>query len=740
MLRNLHLFLGLMASIFVIILSVSGFILSVNPLLERSQAVIAGTGSISVAELAGTLASRYKNIEQIKRSPSGQIVIYYIENEQSAESIINPLTGSEITQYSSTFYVQSSALMNWMKTLHRSFLLDTQGRAAAGVASLCMLLLALSGLNMLANRFGGWGRLFSPFREPSSVKKLHAQVGRWVVLAIFFTSITSLYLSASSFELIPERTSSIPLFPDNISGSKPAPVNELTALAAVPLSELRELIYPYQDDLYDVYSITTQTGSGYIDQSTGALLSYQTHSLNQKIYELIYMLHTGEGLWWLGLILGLFSLSIPFMAWSGIKVWIERRQTKKAGCTTLDAQHADTIILVASENNSTWGFAKTLQLALEAQGYGVYSDSMNNLALNYNKAERLILLAATYGDGDAPSSANRFLTRLNKLNGLDTLAVAVLGFGDRQFPKFCQFAEDVNAALVDKNCRSLLPLTKINRQSTQEFSRWGFNLAKVLETSFELIHKPTYPKKSTVKLLEKIEYGKEVNALTSVLRFEGTSKLPSFEVGDLVGVLFSDSEVPRLYSLASSSKEGVLEICVKLLPGGFSSTRLNKLKLGDSVDVFIQPNPSFRPESGKAPLILIGAGTGIAPLVGFIRNNKTKRPIHLYWGGRHPNSDFLYESELQNYLGDGRLSSLQTAFSRVDPALYVQDRVIRDSKTIESLITKGAQILVCGSCEMASGVKDQLEVILNTSTPIKGSSGLSLNKLKSERRYREDVY
>ena len=744
MLRKFHLFFGLIASFFVIILSVSGFILSVNPLLERSQAIIAGTDLITVADLAGTLSSRYSNIEQIKRSPSGQISVYYIVNDESLEDIVSPLTGDKITQYSTPAYVQSSAFMSWMKTLHRSFLLDTQGRAVAGITSLCMLLLALSGLNLLAHRFGGWRRLLSSFQEPLSAKKSHAQVGRWAALAILLSSITSLYLSASSFELIPERASSIPLFPEQVNGSQPASVSELAALGSIPMPELRELTYPYQDDPYDVYSITTNAGTGYIDQSTGELLSFQKHSFGQQVYELIYMLHTGEGLWWLGLILGIFSLSIPFMAWTGIKIWIQRTKIKKVVGTKFVAQavaqQADTIILVASENNSTWGFAKTLQLELEAKNYLVYCDSMNNLALEYENAERIILLVATYGDGDAPSSANRFLTKLNKMNGVDNLAIAVVGFGDRQFPKFCQFAEDVNAALVDKGCRSLLPLTKINRQSTQEFSRWGFDLASVLGISLELTHKPIYPKKSTIKLIEKIEYGKQVNALISVLRFDSNSKLPSFDAGDLIGVLFPDSEIPRFYSLASNSKEGILEICVKLLPGGLCSIRLNKLKLGESIDVFIQPNPSFRPESGKAPLILIGAGTGIAPLVGFIRNNKTKRPIYLYWGGRHPDSDFLYKSDLKSYLEDGRLSSLQTAFSRVEPASYVQDRLMSDTENIGNLISKGAQVLVCGSSEMALGVKGKLEVILNASDSIQGSFGMTLDKLKSERRYREDVY
>ncbi|UUZ57419.1 hypothetical protein LP419_40355 [Massilia sp. H-1] len=49
---------------------------------------------------------------------------------------------------------------------------------------------------------------------------------------------------------------------------------------------------------------------------------------------------------------------------------------------------------------------------------------------------------------------------------------------------------------------------------------------------------------------------------------------------------------------------------------------------------------------------MIGAGTGIGPLAGFIRNNTGRHPMYLYWGGRDPESDFLYQPELRNYLAD----------------------------------------------------------------------------------------
>jgi sulfite reductase (NADPH) flavoprotein alpha-component len=209
--------------------------------------------------------------------------------------------------------------------------------------------------------------------------------------------------------------------------------------------------------------------------------------------------------------------------------------------------------------------------------------------------------------------------------------------------------------------------------------------------------------------------------------------LPHFEAGDLVGILPPGSALPRFYSLASGSTDGILEICVRKHPDGLCSSLLHDVPIGSLIEAFIQPNPDFRPASGSAPVILIGAGTGIGPLAGFIRNNTARHPMHLYWGGRNPASDFLYEPQLNGYLADQRLTGLQAAFSQVQDRSYVQDRIISDALQMRRLIEKGAQVLVCGSREMAKSVMRALDEVL---APL----NLTVLTLKAQGRYREDVY
>ena len=97
-------------------------------------------------------------------------------------------------------------------------------------------------------------------------------------------------------------------------------------------------------------------------------------------------------------------------------------------------------------------------------------------------------------------------------------------------------------------------------------------------------------------------------------------------------------------------------------------------------------NPGFHPAPGAAPLILIGAGTGIGPLAGFVRANDRHRPIHLFFGMRHKDSDFLYGKEMAGWQADGRLTRLSTATSRGSRPHYVQDVLRSEAAEVARLV------------------------------------------------------
>lgn len=741
MLRQLHSLPGLIAGLLVTVVAITGAILAFSPLQERLHASVPAAGQMSVADLAGKVVARYPGVEQIKRTPSGAVLVYFSDGDRSGVELIDPETAAALGPY------EPPAVMRWMKNLHRSFLLDETGRIATGTTAALMLLLSLSGAFLLAARSGGWRKIFHPVCG-TGPQRLHVTLSRIAVCGLLLSASTGLYLSAGSLELIPDAAEAEAEFPAEAISGTPLPVQSLTALQTTDLNDLRELVYPYAGNPADPYSLLTAHGAGIIHPATGALIAFEAHSARRKIYEFIYLLHTGEGLWWLALLLGLCALCVPALAVTGIQIWWKRRSSLPTLTHNVGPDTADTIILVGSETNTTWGFAKTLHDALTGNGQRVHTAAMNRLASNYRKAERLFILTATYGDGGAPASGNQFLARLKKFQHTPALRYAVLGFGDRQFPKFCQFALDVDAALRAKGWNALCALDMIDRQSPQEFARWGRNVGEATGSELTLVHNPERPKTFLLQLVERVDYGTDVDAPTTIFRFKAAAParkngalkslrprhgLPRFEAGDLAGILPPGSHVPRFYSLASSSSEAILEICVRKQPEGLCSGYLHSLQPGATIDAFIRPNPNFRPTTGKTPVILIGAGTGIGPLTGFIKHNTPHHPMYLYWGGRNPQSDFLYQPELTRYLEDHRLTELNTAFSRSGERNYVQDKISADADELRDLIVKGAQILVCGGRDMANSVREAIDAII---APL----DTSVQALKAEGRYREDVY
>ncbi|KQX38028.1 nitric oxide synthase [Devosia sp. Root436] len=739
MLRRIHSFPGLLAGLLVMFMALSGAFLSLQPAIAQWQAGTAAA-QLDVAALSDAVARQFPTVSRIVRQASGAVVAYSDGSGGQTATRIDPSSGAALGPY------ETSPVFAFMTELHRSLFLGQGGHVVAGLAALSMLVLSISGGLLLVTRLGGWPKVLG-VAKGSFKQRLHVDIGRIALLALLLSGLTGAYMSLVSIGLVSTGQDGFIPFPTTVDGGTPAPVSTLAALQALPLAQLRELVFPAQGDPTDVFTITTNAGQGFVDQASGAMLGFVPNSVGQTVYEAFYTLHTGQGIAWLGLMLGLAALTVPVMSVSGALIWWSRRRNQPRLKHNVAGGAADTIILVGSEGNSTWGFAKVLHDALTLAGHRVHTAPMNSLARHYGKARRMFVLTATYGDGAAPQSASRFLSRLERFQPTPDLAFAVLGFGDRSFPHFCQFADDVGAALLATGMDQLQPWAAIDRQSSQSFAQWGVETGMRLGAPLHLVHTPSLPRTTRLELVDRDDYGIEVQAPTSVLRFAmpgakrgGLStwrgfgrRLPRFEVGDLVGILPPGSAIPRYYSLASASRDGVLEICVRKQTGGLCSEFLHALTPGDSIEVFVRSNPDFRPGRGFSPLIMIGAGTGIAPLAGFIRHNRHHRPVHLYWGGRDPRSDFLYAVDMAECLDDARLARFTPAFSRTVGGRYVQQSLRDDVGAIRDLVAQGARIMVCGGQDMAGGVRTALDDIL---APL----GHSAQSLKSMGRYLEDVY
>lgn len=214
----------------------------------------------------------------------------------------------------------------------------------------------------------------------------------------------------------------------------------------------------------------------------------------------------------------------------------------------------------------------------------------------------------------------------------------------------------------------------------------------------------------------------------------------------------------RLYSVASSLKAHPGE--AHLLVGavrweshgrvrkGVSSTFLGeRRKVGQTARLYVKPNRHYRlPPDGHTPIIMIGAGTGVAPYRAFIEErvaDGAKGKSWLFFGERNFTNDFLYQLEWQDYLASGDLTRIDVAFSRDQPEkIYVQHRLWERRDDLRAWLEEGAHIYVCGDEKgMAKDVDQMLVNIL--AEPLKGDQEAGRAKLKEltkAGRYQRDVY
>ncbi|KAL6704826.1 hypothetical protein ACN47E_007630 [Coniothyrium glycines] len=154
---------------------------------------------------------------------------------------------------------------------------------------------------------------------------------------------------------------------------------------------------------------------------------------------------------------------------------------------------------------------------------------------------------------------------------------------------------------------------------------------------------------------------------------------------------------------------------------GVATNYLANLAVGDKVQVSVRgSHQAFHlPKDLKSvPVIMIAAGTGLAPFRGFIQERaaqlaagRTLAPAILFYGCRDPEQDLLYGDMLKRWEKLGAVS-LRFAFSRAseksDGCKYVQDRVYHDRADIVEQFEAGAKLFVCGSRGVGEGVQECL--------------------------------
>lgn len=214
----------------------------------------------------------------------------------------------------------------------------------------------------------------------------------------------------------------------------------------------------------------------------------------------------------------------------------------------------------------------------------------------------------------------------------------------------------------------------------------------------------------------------------------------------------------RLYSIASSLSASPDEVHLTIgavrydahgreRKGVCSILTAERLQPGDTLPVFIQHNENFKlPANPDTPIIMVGPGTGVAPFRSFMQEREeagAEGKAWMFFGDQHFVTDFLYQTEWQNWLKNGVLTKMDVAFSRdTDKKVYVQHRMQEHSKELFDWLEAGAVFYICGDEKnMAHDVHHTLIEIIEKEGGLSRENAESyLADLQQQKRYQRDVY
>jgi sulfite reductase (NADPH) flavoprotein alpha-component len=241
-----------------------------------------------------------------------------------------------------------------------------------------------------------------------------------------------------------------------------------------------------------------------------------------------------------------------------------------------------------------------------------------------------------------------------------------------------------------------------------------------------------------------------------VIDFLNEHPSAKFNPEEFVGLLTKLQ--PRLYSVASSLR--VYPEQVHLIVDVIRYESHGRVRKGvassflaeraDNVPVPVYPSSAKHfhlPEDPNTPIIMIGPGTGIAPFRAYLQERQAlgaKGKNWLFFGAQREKCDYAYKEDFDRFQRDGILARIDCAWSR-DQAhkVYVQHKLLENAAEIwKWLDSEGAQFFVCGDARrMAKDVDAALrKIVQEHGGQSVGEANEYVEKLKSDKRYKRDVY
>jgi sulfite reductase (NADPH) flavoprotein alpha-component len=296
-------------------------------------------------------------------------------------------------------------------------------------------------------------------------------LSRWSLLPILLIALTGAYLSLVRFEVFPAAKINLEVDFDKIKDTPQKKLEDFPIFKNTSLADVKSIEFPFSEDPEDYFTIKLKDREIAVNQITGEILAEQAYPFTQIMSTLSLDLHTGRASIILAIILAIASGNILFFIYTGFAITFKRLSGKSKNQFT--AEESRFVILVGSENGSTWDFANGFYQQLIKLGEKTYISTLNEYQ-SYPSAEHLVIFTSTYGAGDAPNSGNKFQELLENISQSQNIHISVLGFGSRAYPDFCQFAYEVHHSLSSKSwAKPLLDVHTVNDKSEEDYALWA---------------------------------------------------------------------------------------------------------------------------------------------------------------------------------------------------------------------------------------------------------------------------
>ncbi|EZP69572.1 Sulfite reductase (NADPH) [Sphingomonas paucimobilis] len=691
------------------------------------------------------------------------------------------------------------------------------GRQITGFAALSLVFFALSGLYLRWPKrpldWRAWLVLDLRMSGRNLYRALHAVIGSWLILFYLVSALSGLWWSYGWYRdgltrLLagPEQSRSAP--PSRSDDAEPdialawrgfEQATRGASYATITASLRANGAVQFRARHHDArhHRVSDEL---VIDGVTGAVVSaepYAQRSVGQDIIVSIYEIHRGAYFGLIGRIgLMLSSLLMPLFTITGFLLYFARRRRQRAlraamqdvsgtdgGALATAEDDASIVVAFASQTGTAERLARLTAGALPgAAVVPIRSLDTDRLA----RAEMLLVVAATYGDGEPPDPARSFTRRMrHPAPDLSHLRYAVLALGDREYPEFCAFGHYVDQWLHQAKAERLFDLVEMDGQDDDAQRQWQQQLGGLGARTDQPDWAPA--PMEPWRLIERrvLNPGSQGDPAWHVSLEPPVLGTTGWQAGDILEIvprqhpcrvarfarcagldlteplaahlstriLSPDAAVAnpvetlrplahREYSIASIAASGRVDLIVRQcmaedgLPGLGSGWLTAGAAIGDIVEARVRVNPGFHaPADPSTPLLLIGNGTGLAGLLAHLREREAAggAPAWLFWGERHPDHDAFHREELARLAASGVITRAEFAWSRLESGrAYVQEKLRDHAAALKAFITGGAAIYVCGSVNgMAPAVHEALVEILGDD---------ALEAMADSGRYRRDIY